>query len=725
MTKSFLVMLNSNKEYLSFNYIEKEAQSNYGTLSELSDFSSNIKKFSYVDRLLFINENKIIILTLQSNSISAINLEKENREELFYDKIDNSKKSSLYILRKKNANTYLLASVLLNEKEFSLAQLGKNTINEEITIEKFTINPYYPDTYILNSTNNNIFILEKDKQFYKKIDESLSAISFVDLVSYYNDQGKAQKLHYHTNLESILNGKEIPSIFTNIFKTISYDISEILERLKSSLTSLIENKNSTTLYSKNMRHYLILFTEGKELHILNAIDKSSIINKNFKNKNLVKIIKNTNEDMNRNQNKFIYIILKDLISNNYIALKFDLETTELHEDSNIINEILLEEEIKNQSENLIKNPSESPVSLSGKLQKSVIDKYDNKFTIEILDNSLFGVKYKKTQNGKLDLTIAWNLAMKRENNIVPIQDKFPNVHSNLITTYHVQGKVFYKYIDANIILLLSNVDSKSLLISLVRANSGKVLHQSYINNVDFSQKIHSVFEENMIVVSYTKKEKSVIRNEIYAIEIMKREIEHSFVSLLEKIFKFNIFSDSEKSHEESDNIQENDLIFLTQTFILTRKIKGLFISKTLLNVANKYLIFLLENNQVFLLDKRGVSPRRPMMKEEKGKPPVLDPLNSPYIDPELSPYLPLINFDSKFILNINFTEDQIDKILVTPTQFESTFLICTEGLNLSCYDVFPDKTFDTLNMSFAYSLIGLFLWGIIVNNIIIYFFIYL
>ena len=136
-----------------------------------------------------------------------------------------------------------------------------------------------------------------------------------------------------------------------------------------------------------------------------------------------------------------------------------------------------------------------------------------------MDNSLFGVKYKKTQNGKLDLTIAWNLAMKRENNIVPIQDKFPNVHSNLITTYHVQGKVFYKYIDANIILLLSNVDSKSLLISLVRANSGKVLHQSYINNVDFSQKIHSVFEENMIVVSYTKNEKSVIRNEIYAIEI--------------------------------------------------------------------------------------------------------------------------------------------------------------------------------------------------------------
>ena len=95
-----------------------------------------------------------------------------------------------------------------------------------------------------------------------------------------------------------------------------------------------------------MRHYLILFTEGKELHILNAIDKSSIINKNFKNKNLVKIIKNTNEDMNRNQNKFIYIILKDLISDNYITLKFDLETTELHEDSNIINEILLEEEIK-------------------------------------------------------------------------------------------------------------------------------------------------------------------------------------------------------------------------------------------------------------------------------------------------------------------------------------------------------------------------------------------
>jgi hypothetical protein len=711
MTKSYLVTVNTNKEYLSFNYREANPTFNKGTISEFS----TIKKFAYADKLALINENKIYILSLQSNSISSINLEKEKREEVFYDKIDNSKISTLYLLRKKNANTYLLLSIQLNEKENSLTQLGKNTLNEEISINKFTINPYYPDAFILLTTDNKIFILEKDKQYVKKIDESLSAVSFVELVSYYNDQGKAQKLHYHTNLESILNGKELPSIFTNIVKTISNDISEVFDRLKNSITSLIENKNLPEQISKKIRHYLFLFTEGEELHILNANDRSTIINKIFKNKNIVRIIRNTYEDINRNQNKFIYIILKDKISDNYSALKFDLETTELSEDSNIINEILLEEEIKNQCENLIKNPSESPVSLSGKLQKSVIDKYDNKYTVELLDSNLYGVKYKKTQNGKLDLTIAWNLALK--NNVTPLQDKLPNIHSNLITTYHVQGKVFYKYIDANIILLLSNIENKTLLLTLVRANSGKILHQSYINNVDFSQKIHSVFEENMVVVSYVKREKSVVRNEIYAIEIMKREIEHSFVSLLEKIFKFNIFSDSEKSHEESDNIQENDLIFLTQTFILTRKIKGLFISKTLLNVANKYLIFLLENNQVFLLDKRGVSPRRPMMKEEKGKPPVLDPLNSPYIDPELSPYNPMVNFDAKFILNINFTEEQIDKILVTPTQFESTFLICTEGLNLSCYDVFPDKTFDTLNMSFAYSLIGLFLCGIIVKTL--------
>jgi hypothetical protein len=710
MTKSYLVTVSTNKEYLSFNYREANPNFNKGTIS---DFST-IKKFAYADKLAIISENKIHILSLQSNSISSINLEKEKREEVFYDKIDNSKISTLYLLRKKNANTYLLLSIQLNEKENSLTQLGKNTLNEEISIKKFTINPYYPDAFILLTTDNKIFILEKDKQYVKKIDESLSAVSFVELVSYYNDQGKAQKLHYHTNLESILNGKELPSIFTNIVKTISNDISEVFDRLKNSITSLIENKNLPEQISKKIRHYLFLFTEGEELHILNANDRSTITNKIFKNKNIVRIIRNTNEDINRNQNKFIYIILKDKISDNYSAMKFDLETTELSDDSNIINEILLEEEIKNQCENLIKNPSESRVSLSGKLQKSVIDKYDNKYTVELLDSNLYGVKYKKTQNGKLDLTIAWNLALK--NNVTPLQDKLPNIHSNLITTYHVQGKVFYKYIDANIILLLSNIENKTLLLTLVRANSGKILHQSYINNVDFSQKIHSVFEENMVVVSYVKREKSVVRNEIYAIEIMKREIEHSFVSLLEKIFKFNIFSDSEKSHEESDNIQENDLIFLTQTFILTRKIKGLFISKTLLNVANKYLIFLLENNQVFLLDKRGVSPRRPMMKEEKGKPPVLDPLNSPYIDPELSPYNPMVNFDAKFILNINFTEEQIDKILVTPTQFESTFLICTEGLNLSCYDVFPDKTFDTLNMSFAYSLIGLFLCGIIVKN---------
>ena len=170
----------------------------------------------------------------------TIIIERENKEQLFFDKIDSLKISYLYILRKKNANTYNLNSLNVNEKNSELTQFGNNTINEEVIIKKFTINPYNSDIFLINTQENKVFILEKEKHSVRIFDQSFSATSFVELVSYYNEQGKeTEKLNYHTNLESIINGKELPSVFSNIFKTISSDILEIYNKLQKNIVDLI------------------------------------------------------------------------------------------------------------------------------------------------------------------------------------------------------------------------------------------------------------------------------------------------------------------------------------------------------------------------------------------------------------------------------------------------------------------------------------------------------
>ena len=715
VTSSSIFIVNMSGDYLVMDHTKTNSASIEGKLP-FSLSGKTLEKFNFSSKILFLNlesnKEQVQILSLETNSVNAISMERERKEEIYYDKIDTPRKSLIYFLKKKNLNTYIVydANLLAKENESKIDQFSKHTLNDDFQVKQFKINPFDNNMMLIMAKDSKIFSIQKGRAEYKKIDFSLGGIAFAELVGYYNDQ-TSQKIENYKSLNQVIYHKEFSNVFLNLFMTLVDDVKDLINKVQNNFYNIMQNSPKEIL--TKTKHYLILFTQSEELIILNAFDKSLVLKQLHKNKTVYKILRETNEDINRNEKKYIFIVLKDKITDNLLSLKFNLESAELFEESEVINDLLFEEEIKNQCEMLIKNPSSSPVTLTGKLQKNSLNKYDSKFSVEIKENKVFGIKY-KTSNGKLHLNIAWNLNMRY--NTTALSSQFPNVHANLITTYHVMGKVFYKYIDSNILLLLSKVEHKTLLVTLINTSNGKVLHQSIIDNVDFSQKIYSVFEENLVVINYVKKEKNFVRNELFTIEMMKREIEHSFVNLLEKIFKISLWGEESHSDFPEGDLKENDLVFLTQTYILTRKIKGIYTSKSSLNVANKHLLFLMENNQVFLVDKRVVSPRRPLMKEDKAKgiPPVLDPLNSPYIDPELAPYSPIINFDFKYLMNINSSEDQINNILISPTQYESIFLVCTEGLNLECYKVFPDKTFDTLNVSFSYSLIGAFLFGILV-----------
>ena len=178
-----------------------------------------------------------------------------------------------------------------------------------------------------------------------------------------------------------------------------------------------------------------------------------------------------------------------------------MKTLELHEDNTILNEVFLVQEIKNFSENLINSGKSSTET---ELKYNLSNKYNNNFFIEVTNNSINGIKIEKI-NKKVNLSIHWNLLL---NSLNLLHYKYPNISQNVITTYHSAGKVYYKYISWNTMLIISTNDSKTLIVTIINTNNGKILHQSYITNVDTTRQINSIFEENLIVISYFKKEKS-------------------------------------------------------------------------------------------------------------------------------------------------------------------------------------------------------------------------
>ena len=138
-----------------------------------------------------------------------------------------------------------------------------------------------------------------------------------------------------------------------------------------------------------------------------------------------------------------------------------------------------------------------------------------------------------------------------------------------------------------------------------------------------------------------------------------------------------------------------DVTILSHTFVIPRHIKFIKASTTLNNNSNKFIIIAFDNNMIYLIDRRNLSPRRPIMIEEKGKK-IIDPTkNSIYIDNELKPYNALIQLDFNFVLEKS--EKSVTDILIGATENESTFVLCSIGNDVECIRVYPDKMYDKLN----------------------------
>lgn len=239
-----------------------------------------------------------------------------------------------------------------------------------------------------------------------------------------------------------------------------------------------------------------------------------------------------------------------------------------------------------------KNVSEIPIQNSNLKDDSLIHITKDKNCVYAYEN--FNKK----------LTLLWNNCLNEAKDIQLVK---PDIHERENSALASNGKIFYKNLDTNLLGLIALTNDGNLTVSIINVLNGNILYTTTIKYVVADSKVLSIFEENIFIISYTKSLKSFERPEILVIELMKSEIEYSLISFFEKQFS--------KKSDNNDLFSQNDeSIFMKKTFILPYRPIGIYASKSLFNVANKNFIFLFENNQIKLFEKRILSARRPTVR---------------------------------------------------------------------------------------------------------------
>ena len=490
-----------------------------------------------------------------------------------------------------------------------------------------------------------------------------------------------------TSLKDLINSNEIPNILGNIINNVISSIESLAEKF-SSFENIFDFNNKKKV-SKTDR-YLIIYAQNTirildfnkiELLKLKLDSGLEVYSSYFSIKDKFDELKGT----------VIYVELFSQINRKIVSFSLLDKNYKIYTFPRL-------ESLKTQFEDFL-HQSKFQVKLDdGLLEKaSKLLSIQSKADVTLVnkqENLIVGVRIINLNEGKYSFTIKWNLYTKNIINYC-----FPHIQKSSSQFHASNGNIYHKYLNSNLLLLITQNTEDSILVEFLSEN-GKNLNKILIEKVDLAGKIIPVFIENKAYISYIKRDKSSFRQELISIELMRKRVDELFSNFINSYFKNSLMQT--KTEEPK---------FLLQSFVISNTIKNLFFSTSNLNVANKYLIVIYENNLTFFMDLRTVSARRPLTKEMKDE--------GVYVDVELPPYNAVILPDHKMLLSHSYLEEDVRDIKVFNTEYESTFVLCSFGTPVNCFQTSPDKTFDSLPDNFNFQLIIIFFFGIFVRFLIL------
>ena len=653
----------------------------------------SIETFPHDNCIVIVHKHNIIFITQQNTSIELTNQ---------YDICTVSYSDKALYCFKQNTNTidYHVYSITTGKTNNNNANTSLSFITTSM-IQTIAVHPSKPN-YIAITTEKALYLFDitKSTNPIHLFDNNISSIVYSRLLSFEpitsNKESTTDK-HYYTTMESIEH-KEVVNVFANAVHIIIKDVLDIFNTLKESLMNYKQmnvisrfNENEFTLtQSSSIRNSLFLYTNNSELFVLNALNGEIEFTQSFDNDLLLFKVQpkdNMKDTVLRKQSDMnVHLHFRNINNNNEYIYEYNLISNQLqlnneHTYTHQYKQMIINAEMKLITQ---KQDSMNLSTFIKDMPQHIKNDLNGKYSITQHDNTLYTFKYYLNSDNDLIMNIVYNLHFEEV-----ITYFFPDMNAHPNPLYLVEGKIYYKFINENIIVILSKHQSKHLLITLIRGDNGKVIDKIQLTNVDFHS-ISYLFEDNWGLISYIKKEKGFKRNEVFAIELLKQEIEFSLMSLLEKHFK-------SQTNTNVLTTSDTEITILSHTFVLDRHVKKMFKSQTEYNNANTFIVLLYENNKIFLIDRRTFSPRRPFTKDVKGKETYDASINSIYVDPELQGYKPIVTIDNKATLNAKRELIEVDDVVVAPTESESTFMVCSIGNDVACYKVFPDKIYDSYN----------------------------
>ena len=299
-------------------------------------------------------------------------------------------------------------------------------------------------------------------------------------------------------------------------------------------------------------------------------------------------------------------------------------------------------------------------------------------------------------------SIRWSL-MLPEDSVLVGYSGIDSKHEKVALPAHQQGNdgLLIKYLNPHVIVVAA-LQQTTLLVYMLDTVTGHIVRQ--YKHKDASLPINVDRSENWAFVTYYNLEGR--RTEISSIAMYEGEIEPDELNPWSKT-PLTLQDDQNNDIGTSfSSFSAPDPVVLQKTFIFPEGIKTMVTTQSKRGITNKHLVMGLVSDQMLLLDRRILDPRRPTDK------PTPDDMKE-----GLFQYSPIIQYNNGGMVTYTKNVPRLRSIYTVPAELESTSLLVGIGLDFFYTRSIPARGFDLMPSDFSYVQLLLICGGLTVATL--------
>jgi hypothetical protein len=295
--------------------------------------------------------------------------------------------------------------------------------------------------------------------------------------------------------------------------------------------------------------------------------------------------------------------------------------------------------------------------------------------------------------------VRWSLMLPEDSSLVAWSGVAPV--EKVALPAHQQGNdgLLIKYLNPHVVVVAA-LQGTTLLVYMLDTVTGRVVRQ--YKHKDAAGPVHVDRSENWAFVTYYNSDAR--RTEISSIAMYEGEIEPDELNPWSKT-PLTLQDDANQDIGVSfSSFHAPDPVVLQKTFVFPEGIKAMVTTQSKRGITNKHLVLGLTSDQLLLLDRRMLDPRRPS--------------DAPTPDDKkegLFQYHPIIQYNNALVVTYTKKVPRLTSIYSVPAELESTTLLLGVGLDVFYARSNPSRGFDLMPSDFSYAQLMLICGGLIVG----------